>query len=506
MANKQITAIMMATPPAKTEYVVGFEGLDLTGGLLNLVYSDGSFEQIPLGPNMEYFVDNGKVGFTNVTVRYSGLQTGFRIRVREPKLSKVTIISPPDKTSYTEGERLDLTGLRLMGRYDGGQDKEITPIPKLDHIVQMGEAVVPLPIDNLLIPILIQVNPSKPVNIKMHVLPSKLVYMEQLEPLDVTGGMVEKSLSNGRIELVPLTLDMVTGFDNTKVGKQSLKVTYGGQTCAYDIEIIARRCEQLELKCLPVKRVYIEGEPFDLTGIELTASKDSFSWSVPIQELSLQQTIAKTGALNMVVCYQDQSVEFPVTVNKKRLQSISLQNPPITTVYKEPDVGETIAIDPAGGTLTLQYDNGETEQISLTMAFIEPIQSGQVGPQSIVVHYGDLQTTLSINVEPKKLLGIYISKPPAKTQYRAGESFDNAGMEVSAFYDNGQTILVDRYTYSIKPLALGDTTVVITYIDKTAIVPITVSSSKPITMRRRNRSLPRAERFYPGTLELRFNA
>lgn len=504
MAEKPIAAIMMAALPTKTEYVVGFSGLDLTGGLLNLVYEDGSFEQVPLSEKMSYYVDNSKVGPANVTVQYAGLQAGFRIQVREPKLQKATIISPPAKTAYMEGETLDLTGLRLMGHYDNGQEREL-PIPPLSHTVQLGEAVVPLSVENLLIPILVQVTPSKPVSIKMRNEPKKTVFVERLEELDVTGGMVEKRLSNGRIELVPLTADMVTGFDNTKVGKQSLKVSYGGQTCSYEVEVTARRCERLELRSLPRKRNYIQGEPFDLHGIELIASKDGHTWPAPVDELTLQEPIAKAGATSMVVCYQGQSVEFPVTVKGRQLTGISIHTPPTTAVYKEPDAGKETEIDPAGGELALQYNNGEEEVIPLEQATVQPIQSGQIGTQPLQVSYKGLQTVLEVNVQPKQLLGIYISRLPKRTDYQAGEIFESDGMEVSAAYDNGQTATIDRYTFSTRPLAATDTTVVITYIDKTAVVPISVHEAKPIVMRRRKPpTLNKAERFYPGTLGLRF--
>lgn len=518
MANKKITAIMMAAVPTKTEYVVGFDGLDLAGGLLNLVYEDGSFEQVPLNADMEYYVENNRVGQATVSVRYAGCQAGFPITIRDPKLSRVTIISPPNKTTYTEGENLDLTGLRLMGHYDDGVEREIRDLPVLRHKAVLGEAVVPLSIGDLLIPLLIQVHPSRPIKISMYRQPEKTVYLESLEDLDVKGGMVEKQLSNGRIELVPLTPDMVTGFDNAKVGKQSLTVSYGGQTCQYQVEVVARRCERLELRSLPIKRTYIDGERIQLKGIKVLASEKNHVWEVPMADLVAQPAVAQSDRLNISVSYQGLSVEFPILIHSKKLLGISLRTPPATTSYSEQSDGEPITIDTQGGQLELRYDNNSTAIIPLSEAELEPLPSDAIGPQRVKVTYQGMTTWLDVQITPKKLLGIYISKMPNKTAYRPGELFDPAGMEVTACYESGQTKLVERYLCPTRPIVAGETAVAISYIDKTAVVPITVADGKPgIALRPRAATpvaaakpvpvvpqRPKAERFYPGTLGFRF--
>ena len=108
MPEKNIAAIMMAVRPTKQEYVVGFSSLDLDGGLLNIVYEDSSFDQIPLSDKMEYAVNNSRVGTAVVTVKYCDFTTTFPITIRHPKLERVTIITPPQKTAYLEGEAIDL--------------------------------------------------------------------------------------------------------------------------------------------------------------------------------------------------------------------------------------------------------------------------------------------------------------------------------------------------------------------------------------------------------------
>lgn len=78
-----------------------------------------------------------------------------------------------------------------------------------------------------------------------------------------------------------------------------------------------------------------------------------------------------------------------------------------------------------------------------------------------------------------KLTGISITTPPTKTTYTKGETFDHAGMVVTATYSNGATLACTGYSYEPNtPLDDGTTKVTIRYteggVTKTAEQAITV--------------------------------
>lgn len=80
-----------------------------------------------------------------------------------------------------------------------------------------------------------------------------------------------------------------------------------------------------------------------------------------------------------------------------------------------------------------------------------------------------------------KLVGIAVTTPPKKTAYKAGETFDPAGMVVTATYSNGATLTSPSYTFSpAGALTADDTAVTITYteggVTKTAAQAITVQA------------------------------
>ena len=80
-----------------------------------------------------------------------------------------------------------------------------------------------------------------------------------------------------------------------------------------------------------------------------------------------------------------------------------------------------------------------------------------------------------------KLTGLTIHRPPTKTQYDDGETFDRTGMEVHAAYDDGHFLDVTANTTFTpdRPLTVGDTEVTATYIEN----GISKSATQPITVR-----------------------
>ena len=64
---------------------------------------------------------------------------------------------------------------------------------------------------------------------------------------------------------------MVTGFDNTRVGRQELPVTYGGFTLTFTVEVKAKTLTSIAVSSLPEKLGYLQNkETLDVTGGKVT--------------------------------------------------------------------------------------------------------------------------------------------------------------------------------------------------------------------------------------------
>lgn len=76
------------------------------------------------------------------------------------------------------------------------------------------------------------------MSIKIKSMPMKLDYIYKSENLDLTGLTLEISYSDGTKEILSdLSEVNVTGFDNTKTGKQTVTVEYEGEKAKFDITV-----------------------------------------------------------------------------------------------------------------------------------------------------------------------------------------------------------------------------------------------------------------------------
>ena len=74
--------------------------------------------------------------------------------------------------------------------------------------------------------------------IAIHKLPNRLSYVQKAEELELTGGQLLVTYVDGSTELVDITADMISGYDNSNIGTNTVTVTYGYQTTTFDVEII----------------------------------------------------------------------------------------------------------------------------------------------------------------------------------------------------------------------------------------------------------------------------
>ena len=130
--SSKITKVQISRAP-KTNYTEG-ELFDPSGMSLYIsysaysgawVYSDFSYDKTePL-----------TTADTAVTFDYHGFKVQQKITVTAKKPSKLSVITAPDKTDYSVGDKLDLSGLRLRLTYNNGNK---SPAFTADQLEQYG--------------------------------------------------------------------------------------------------------------------------------------------------------------------------------------------------------------------------------------------------------------------------------------------------------------------------------------------------------------------------------
>lgn len=110
--SKAVLTFSIASPISKTEYLIGDE-IDTTGGVLLVMYDDGTSEEVPITKNMLSGYDKAYLGEQTVTVTYSGTSQTFTISYssREPVDELIMAIDAIDLNTINEASRDQLTEL-----------------------------------------------------------------------------------------------------------------------------------------------------------------------------------------------------------------------------------------------------------------------------------------------------------------------------------------------------------------------------------------------------------
>ena len=82
-----------------------------------------------------------------------------------------------------------------------------------------------------------KIEPRPVESIKIITLPTKMSYKKGVDSLDITGGEISVCYKDGDSETINITEDMVSGFDNSLVGSQAIRVRYGGESDTYYIRV-----------------------------------------------------------------------------------------------------------------------------------------------------------------------------------------------------------------------------------------------------------------------------
>lgn len=127
--------------------------------------------------------------------------------------------------------------------------------------------------------------------------------------------------------------------------------------------------------------------------------------------------------------------------------------------------------DSTGMVVELQYVDGSSQVVTDYTVSPETLKYTDT---KVLIQKDTFVTSVPVTVT-RVVESIEVTTPPNKVNYKAGESFDKAGMIVTATYTDGDTGIVTNYSTSPSSFSWGDTEVTVSYQDKTATTSVTVS-------------------------------
>ena len=275
----KVSSISISNPISKLEYLESYEKLDLKNGSILVKYNDGSTKVLPLndqGVSVSGF-NNSKPGTQNITVTYGGVKTNFEVVIKSKTLTGISMDKLPSKTKYIKSEEnLDLSGGTIKANYNN-HSSEIIKLDSPNVSVsgfnnnKTGNNTINVNYKNMKTSFkveIIEASKRNIVSIGIDKLPTKKVYTQGKEKLDLNGGKILVKYSDGSSETINMTSSNIksSGFNNSKTGKNKIILDYLGKEVSFEVEIKQRKVVSVEVNKLPEKETVSENEEVDLSG------------------------------------------------------------------------------------------------------------------------------------------------------------------------------------------------------------------------------------------------
>ncbi|MBQ2253516.1 MAG: bacterial Ig-like domain-containing protein, partial [Clostridia bacterium] len=175
-------------------------------------------------------------------------------------------------------------------------------------------------------------------SIAVTTLPTKTEYLECAPgEFDPAGGKLTLTYDDESTKEIDLSEAVVTGFDDTVVGPQTLTVTYDGLTCTFDVTVVAKSKTGISVDRLPSKLTYVEGEELDLTGgqIEVAYNNDTYDYQRMLDATVTGYDKNAVGKQTLTVTYEGLTCTFEVEVVAKEIIGIVPLTAPSKVLYLE---------------------------------------------------------------------------------------------------------------------------------------------------------------------------
>lgn len=287
------------------------------------------------------------------------------------------------------------------------------------------------------------------------------------EELNLDGMVAKLNYSDKSVGTTAYT---VSGYDKTKVGKQTVTVSYGDYSANFDVTV--NGISSIEVTP-PTKTTYLEGQDLNTDGMVVTAvTSDNQRITVPAGYSVRGFNKTKLGKQTITVTYQGLSTEFEVNVNS--VKSIELTKP-TKLEYK---YGESL--DTSGMSVKAIYDDNQSEVIKSDYS-VTGYDKTKSGTQTITVTYSNQTATFDVTVAEPVITKFEITTPPTTTEYYVGQDLKTDGMVVTVTFEDESTKTTTAYTLSgYDKNTVGAQTVTVSYKGFSATFDVTVKEAEKV--------------------------
>lgn len=494
---------------AKTQYVAG-QPFDTTGMVVEATFENGKTALVT-----DYTVDITRAlttADTKVTVTFEGVSAEMEIAVEADKIVGIAALVAPTRTIYTPGEVFVPDGMILGYRYLSGKIVQIDESELAEKGYTYDTAALTAETKEVAVTF-----DGYTVGVPVTVLPEvQVIEFENYsykEDNSIKGPLNNKgsrhwmsTYASGTDFMADINAGDVLQYEFYSTADRTAHLIIRGASNYVYVPTGTNYPTYVKPLVLnTVMTITLNGENYAISsdkilpgiGVSEDGTADKYYWvnwaDIDLGEITLKEgyncirfdfinpngfhqpynwayTNRYGDAVGQYDCIRLGFSEESDTLNP--VTGISLKTPADKLSYVEGQI-----FDATGMVIEATYADGSTKQVTN----YKPSVTGALTTDmtQIVFTYGDGMTvTQAITVEKKIVLSLEVSG--AKTQYAAGETFDESGMTVTAIYNDGDRVETTDYVVDIAGKLTTDiTNVPIRYQGVTYSLPVTVTAEDP---------------------------
>lgn len=173
----------------------------------------------------------------DLTLRVSNLKVQVDGKDQDAAARRLTglTVTPPDRTTYVAGEKLDPAGMVVTAQYSDGTEGPVTGYTLPDEPLVVGENTIPVTYLDRTATFTVQATEPEKLEAEITTPASRLEYVKG-EEVDLAGLVVTVTRENGSSETV--SEGLTAACDTSKAGEAVVTVSYQGQAIVtYTVQV-----------------------------------------------------------------------------------------------------------------------------------------------------------------------------------------------------------------------------------------------------------------------------
>lgn len=349
--------------------------------------------------NCEWY-DLGKLSDINSSLINgdSSIKAFTTNEIIDDSLKNIEIVTPPNKTSYFEGENFDKTGMVIKANYNNSTIPSIILDSSNYNItngtnLKVGQDSVTITYKDKSVSQKISVEKNTITSLTIKTPPTKTEYKEG-QNFDKTGMVIEATYKDGTKK--EITDYIITNGNNLKSTQTEIIISYEDKTVALSITVTPNLLIEINIAKSPNKTKYVVGQNFDKTGMIITGTyQDNSTFEIVDYTIENGTNLTKNQTF-VTIKYENKTTTQEITVEEKNIDNISISKLPSKLSY----IQNKENLDLTNGILKITYNDNSTENLPLTSeeVVVSGFSNSTLGKIILTVTYKNYTTKFEVEI------------------------------------------------------------------------------------------------------------